>query len=235
MGLKIKQKVLKEFLRKAMMSGKQGISDAIFRFESDGLKINANSTPKQARVMAWLKKDAFKEYEEIDNIGLNDLQNVVKVVDRFGEIVSLKKEGNLLTISGDKKKVDIELVAENFLETDTGQPNLEFKEIFNISGKQISDVFSDVKMNADSVLTIETTPKKVKFKNTGKYKFVTEIEAPSCKGEAKSSFGEALLESVSALDGNLEISMGDNYPIKIMEKKDESVITIIVAPFVEEE
>jgi hypothetical protein len=63
----------------------------------------------------------------------NDLQNVVRVLERFGETVTLKKEGNLLSIKGDGKAVEVELVNENFLQTDTNEPNLTFTDVFEIT------------------------------------------------------------------------------------------------------
>ena len=43
------------------------------------------------------------------------------------------------------------------------------------------------------------------------------------------------IDCVTELDGTLQISVASNYPAKIMEKTDKSVITIIVAPRVENE
>jgi len=236
MALEIKTKILKTFVDKTMMTKGQQLKEYIMRFEKEGLKINANSESKQARVMAWLKKEAFKTYEELGNVGINDLENVSKVLDRFGEDISLSKEGNLLTIKGQGKKVDIELVSENFLDTDTGEPSLEFVDTFAISATKLKELYKDVQMNKDATITFETAEKKVKVSNTGKYKFLTELDADTCKGGAKTTFGDPLIDATINLTGNLEISLANNYPVKIIEKvENESVITFIVAPRVEEE
>ena len=201
--MKVKTKVLIGFLKKARMNGTQLINESVLRFEKEGLKINANSEPPQSRVMAWLKKEAFDSYEELGNIGMNDLTNVVKVLERFGEVINVSKEGNLLTVKGDNKKVDIELVSEAFLTTDTGEPKLEFDETFGLTATQLKSVYSDVMINKDAVITIETEEKKVKFNNTGKYKFLNELSAPSCKGGTKVDFGQPLIDATMNLDGNL--------------------------------
>jgi len=232
--MKVKTKVLTGFLKKFRMSGKQQINEAVFRFEKDGLKINANSPAKLARVMCWLKTTGFEEYEELGNVGVHDLENVVKILGRFGESIKITKEGNLLTIKGDNKKVDIPVVAEGFLDTETGEPALEFQDTFSLTATRLKDVFMDVQVNKDATLTIETEEKKVVFTNTGKYKFKNTLEAPTCKGGAKTKFGEPFIEAVSNLDGTLEISMGSDYPVKVMEKLETSVITVIVAPLVGE-
>lgn len=235
--MKIKTKTLATFLKKVTMDGVQTIPEAILRFEEDGLKIDANSQPQQARVTAWLKKSAFKDYDEkFGSVGLSDLQNVRRVLERFGEYLLIKKEGNLLSISGAGKKVDIELTAENFLSSGTGSPNLKFVDTFIIQGSKLSDIFSDVLLNKDSSITVETKEKYVIFSNTGKYKFYNRVEALTCKGGVKSKFGQPLIEATKNLDGKeLEISLAQDYPMKVMEKTEDSIITVIVAPRVDDE
>lgn len=233
--MKIKTKVLVSFLKKFRMSGAQEIKEALFRFEADGLKIDANSPAKLTRAMSWLKLAMFSDYEEFGNVGLNDLENVVKVLERFGEEITIKKEGNAFTVKSGNKEVTVPLVAEDYLDTDTKEPPLEFTETFSISAKQLNEIFKDVKMNADSSLSITTEEKKVIFTNTGKYKFKTVVEAPTCKGGVTVNFGEPFLEALTKLDGLLEISVGNDYPAKVMEKLDNSVITFIIAPIVSEE
>lgn len=233
--MKIAKKVLVDFLRKVKMEGKQGILECVLKFEKEGLKIDTNSPANLSRVMGWLNTSAFKEYEELGNVGINDFENVIKVLDRFGENIALKKEGNLLTISGEGKKVDIELISETFLSSDTGAPELEHEETFTITATKLKEIYKDVEMNKDAVLTVTTEEKKAKFSNTGKYKFLTEVEAPTCKGGTVVKFGEPLLEATKNFTGSLEFSVKTNYPAKVMEKTDKSVITVIVAPRVEDE
>lgn len=233
--MKVKTKVLSAFLKKVRMNGSQQLTEAVLNFSKEGLKVNANNETKQARVMGWLQTSVFSDYEELGIVGLNDLENVSKVLDRFGEKLALKKEGNLLTISGDAKKVEIELVSEGFLATDVGEPELQFDDTFVIPATKLKEIFNDVKINKDAILTLETADKMVKFSNTGKYKFHTEVAAPTCKGGTKVKFGEPFIDAVVNLDGNLEISVKSDYPAKVMEKTDVSVVTIIAAPRVEEE
>jgi len=233
--MKVKTNILRAFVEKVRMDGKQKIEEAVFNFEKDGLKINANSAPKQVRVMGWLKTGAFTEYEEFGKVGINELENVVKILKRFGEDINIKKEGNLLTISQPGKKVDIELAAEEFLSTDTGEPTLEFDDSFAITATALKGIYSDAQVNTDAVIKIETEDKKVIFSNTGKYKFLTELEALTCKGGVSVKYGEPLIEATMKLDGNLEINVKSNYPAKIMEKTENSTVTVIVAPRVEDE
>ena len=228
--MKVKTKILSTFLKKVRMTGTQQITQAILRFGEDGLKVNANGEAKQSRVMGLLGKKAFDEYEVLGNVGMNDLSNVIKVLERFGEVITLKKTGNVLTIKGDSKTVDIELVDENFILEDTGEPNLEFTDIFDITWAKLNDIIKDVQMNKDAVMTIKTAPKVVAFTNTGKYKFTTTVEAPTCKGTVSVNFGQPFIDVVAELEGTLQVSVKTDYPCKIIEKLENSFINIIVAP-----
>lgn len=238
MVIKIKTDKLKKQFKKISMEGEQAITECLVCFEKDGMKIYVTDNAKQVVVSSILKLSAFESYateEELCNVGLNDLGNFVKVLDRFGEFVTIKIEGNLMTLNGDGKKVDIELVDEKFLNTQIKEPELEFTDTFITTAAKLKDIFQDVTMNKDATLTLETTEKQVTFSNTGKYKFVNVINAPTCKGGAKATFGQPLINATKALDAELEISMGTDYPMKVMEKTEDSIITYIVAPRVGDE
>jgi hypothetical protein len=232
--MKIETKKFTSFLKKFKMTGAQSINEAVFKFENDGLKVTGAGGAKQSRIQGWLKKTAFKEYEVLGNVGMNDLENVSKVLERFGELVTIKKEGNLFTITGNNKTVDIELVSENFLDGDVPEPTLEFEDTFSIPSSKIKEVFKDTQMNKDSILSIQTEDKKVIFSNTGKYKFKTMVEALTCKGGVKVDFGEPIIEALSNLDGDLSVSVKSNYPIRVIEKTEDSIFNVIIAPRVDD-
>lgn len=233
--MKINKQVLVGFLKKAKLDGKQIITETNLKFDDDGLKIDANAQTQQIRVMAWLKKEAFTEYENFGNVGINDVPNFIRVLERFDEKLILKKEGNILTIKAGTKKVDVELVAESFLSGDTGEPKLEFTETFQITATALKDIFKDVQMNENALMTFETEEKKLKVSNTGKYKFKNVFECPPLTGGSKVVMGTPLIEGTQWLDGNLEINIKTDYPMKVQETTDNSIITLIVAPRVEDE
>lgn len=233
--MKAKTKELVKFLKKVQLSDTQLIKEGLLKFEEDGLKIDANSPVQESRVMGWLKKSVFDSYEAIGTIGINELQQFIKVLERFDDVVTLKKDGNLLNIKGGTKKVDVELVAENFLATDTGAPKLEFDETFQITSTKLKDVFKDVKMNDDVLMTFETEEGTLKVSNTGKYKFQNKFKCPTLKGGTKVEMGNPLIDATNGLDEILDISVKSSYPMKIQEKTDNSVITIIIAPRMDED
>jgi hypothetical protein len=231
--MKVDKEVLKVFLDKVKMTGSMQITECILKFSEDGLHICTMVPDKVGRVDGWLNKAAFKDYIVLGNVGVNDFNTIIKVVQRFGKDLLLTKEGNLLTLKGDSKSVDVELISENFLATDITTPNLKFTEVFNIKASQLIDIYNDVTLSKDAVLSIITKEKLVEFKNTGKYKFVNTLKADTCKGGVSSTFGQALIDATTKLDGDLEIAMAQDYPIKITEKTENSIISIIVAPRVD--
>lgn len=233
--MKIKTKTLIAFLKKFRMSGLQRIEECVLRFEKDGLHINANSNSKQSKSVGWLKTAAFSEYDVLGNVGVNDLSNIIDVLERFGDDAQISKAGNLLTVVGEKKKVEIELVSEDFLGNDTAVPDLKFSESFTIVAKELQDIFSDVEASKNVKIIITTIPKGVVFSNTGKYKFTHPLVAENCAGGSKSSFGQPLVDCLSKLDGALTMSISNDYPCMVVEKSEMSEIVIICAPVVDSE
>jgi len=233
--MKIKTKTFSIFLKKVKMSAGQEIQECIFNFEKTGLRISANSVTKQARASGVLKTSAFKGYEELGTIGVGDMPSFVKVVDRFEEEIGLKVEGNLLTISGTSKKVDIELLDTQFISTDITEPTLEFDDTFVFPAEKIKEIITDAKLNKDSVISFVTEDKKLTINNTGKYKFSHQFDVPTCKGGVVVKFGAPFVDAFENLTDKVEFSIKKDYPVKMLEKTDDMVITIIVAPRVDTE
>ena len=233
--MKIEQKKLEVFLNKVAMDKSQQITECVFDFEEKGLKIGANSPPKQARITGLLKSNSFKEYEQLGKIGVDNVQELISVIKRFKGDIKIKHEGNLLTLKGSGKEVDITLADLSFISTDTTEPDLKFIDTFELPEGRMLDIFSDVGLNKDNIVTIQTEEKKVLISNTGKYKFKHSLEASTCKGGALSKFGEPLIDSINKLTGTLEISVATEYPLKVLEKTEDSVITVIIAPRANEE
>lgn len=232
--MEIKKAEFIRFLKKATMDGKQQVVETILDFGKEGIKMNSNSENKLSRAMAHLKISGFEKYEEIGKVGMNDISNLTKVLSRFGEKIKLKKEGNVLEVKSGNKKVEIELVSENLIKTDTGEPELEFTDTFEITSRELKGIFEDVSINKDAEILIKTEDKKVIFTNTGKYKFENKLASDTCKGGSQVKFGMPLIDALRNLDGDLEISIRTDYPMKILEKTDNTTVTVLVAPMVED-
>lgn len=228
--MKIDAKKFISFIKKIHMNE---INECLFEFGEDGLKITATTPAKMAFVNAMLSKDAFTDYESFGPVALNDIRSIINVLGRFGKDIDLQKEGNMLTIKNNNKSVSIELMAAQFLEKQTPVPTLEHDESFTISSKEVAEIFKDVRMNKDAELFIETKEGVVRFRNTGKYKFQNDFPNDKIKEEVTVKFGMPLIDAIEHLSENLEFSIKSDYPALIKETTDESEITIIVAPRVE--
>ena len=70
--MKIDKTEIINFFKKARMDGDEKIEETKLNFDSTGLKILASSNTKSTQVSAWLKPEAFKEYETLGIVALND-------------------------------------------------------------------------------------------------------------------------------------------------------------------
>jgi len=225
--MKIETTILEEFLTEARMGE---VETCLLQFNETGLFVSAMAIANSHKADSMLKKEAFVEYEAIGNVGVDDLSKLIKVFKRLGKEIEFTVEGNLLTVKSGSKKVEIELISEAFLTTDDGEPKLEFAETFTLDNGKVKEIVGDVSLNKDAYLKIETAEKKVLFSNTGKYKFHSEVEAPACKGGVIVNFGKPLVDSIASLDSDLIFSVSTDYPTKVMEKTEDAIITLIVAP-----
>jgi hypothetical protein len=233
--MKIKTKVLTTFLNKFRMDGMQKIEECVLKFGKEGLTTSANSNSNQSRSTAILLPQAFVEYESIGGIGINELGILIQVFGRFGDTIQMSKQGNLLTISGDSKKVDVELVSEDFIRDDTKTPELSFANTFDITSDVLNDMFKDIELNKNYSLQIMCKSGMTTFSNSGKYKFTKTIETPTCIKDCAVKFGRPFVDAVTKLTGTLKLSIADDYPCFVIDNDDLSVVSIIVAPLVRED
>lgn len=234
--MKIGADKLKNFIEKVSMSDGQAITECLLNFDKDGLKVTANSKTTMTRVSGILKASIFKDYESIGNIGISDMKELKNVINKFKEMeVSLKVEGNLLDIAGTGKKVEVELMDTQFISVDISEPKLEFADSFVFTSDALHKIIEDSNVNKDYKLAFVTEDKKLTVQNTGKYKFTHQFVIPTIKGGVKCKFGQPLIDATKNLDGNLEISVKTDYPMKVLEKTEESIISIIIAPMVDNE
>jgi hypothetical protein len=230
--MKIKTKKFLLFLKKVMMIKSQMISECIFNFGVDGLKINASNEASLSKVTGLLKKASFIDYAELGRIGIGELPNLVKIIERFGEEITIKIEGNLLTISQSGKKVEIELMDEKFINTNEKEIVLEHTDSFVLEADKLHEILDDVKLNDESKIRLITEEGRLRIVNSGKYKFSHEFIA-TCKGGANVQFGQPIFHAVTELTDNLIFNIKTDYPIEIIEKTEDTEISLIIAPLVD--
>jgi len=232
--MKIEKKEFVDFLSKVQMSGTQQIIECVFNFDDDGLSINADCPTEQSKIISMLKPSAFQEYAAIGKIGVNDFGGFIGALKRFNKLLTMTQEGNVLIVEESKKKVEVELINIEFIKEPKEIPDLKYAAVFKLPPKQIQDIFADAKLSKDAVIIIETATDQIRISNTGKYKFTNVFDAKGCPAGIKCKYGEPLVDAIAKLDGEIQISISDDYPIEILETSENTEIKIIVAPRVDE-
>jgi len=230
--MKIEKNTLFSFIEKFRTVNHSSINAAIFKFHEEGLRVVGHDAPNNICSSAFLKSSSFVEYEAIGNIGLNEICRIVTSLKRFKGVITLKVEGNLLTISEANKKLSIELVSEKFLEDTKYEEYKSYKELFEMEASELNDILADANLKTGMSLIITTLKDKIIFTNSGKYKFERVVEREGCVGGTFVKMGLPFSDAISNLTGMLNISIASDYPIQVVEKSDDEEHIIVVAPMV---
>jgi hypothetical protein len=196
------------------------------------------SKAQQTMVDALLYSAAFADYKAIGNVGLGNLDTVTKILDKFGVEIELKKQGNgfIVTDCGEAKTVILPLFDEGLFDKNLKAIQIKHENNFVLSSDTLKSIIDDVSFNKDVLMTMITKDNAVVFTNTGEFVFERTIETPTIKTGTKVEFGSALVEATSALKGTmLEISIKTDFPAKIEEKTEDSLVTYIVTPYTKTE
>jgi len=232
--MKIDKKELAKFLKKIKMDGTEGIDEAVFDFTTDGVKISALTPANITRVNAMLYASVFENYEAINKIAIQNISQIIKLLDRFKKMVEITVEGNILRLKEGSKKIETTLVDLQFVSV---APELnavpEFDDVIKIAASDLNEFIKDALINSEFELILETKPKQLILKSTGKFKFENTYACETAKGGVVVKLGQTFEHVAKNLTGTLELSLKTDYPVKLFEKTESSVITILTAPRVE--
>ena len=233
--MEIKKKEFVKFLSKIRMEGKEMITECLMNFDKTGLKITVTCPTGSTRVSGTLFRDAFVNYDVIGNVGLNDFDKVIRILDNFSETINIELDGNLLCFKEGMKKVEIEVVDEGYITKEKSDPILQHDGKVSISPSVMNGIIKDVKINKDFKLVFTTVSDMMLVTNTGKYKFTINIPAQGIKDRIKVSVGQPFVDAIANLTDDYEMSIKTEYPILIEEVSENSQVRIIIAPMVQEE
>jgi hypothetical protein len=230
--MKIKSKVFVEFLKKVNMDGNEKVNEAIFDFSESGLKISAMSPTKVNRIDAMLLPSAFVEYNAIEKIGIQDVSTLIKLLGKFGDEIELTVDGNIIKVSDSNKEVSTELMDVQFIQTIGPVKEFQFDDMLSIDSSKINETINDASINSEFNLNFKTVEKGLQISSTGKYKFNRTFATEEAKGGVDVSFGQPFINAVKSLTGKLELNLKSNFPVKILEKTEHSVVNLIVSPII---
>lgn len=233
--MKIKNCNLTAFLTKALMDGTQKITEAKLVFDTEGMSVTKMSLTGASRVDALLLASAFTELDFKGTIALNDLDKLIKILNQFepAKDLAISTNDNILKISQDTKSVELEMIDESFLPNEKPMSNIEFDETFTMETAKLQLILADAMINNSPEIIITTAPNIVTFKNTGKYKFTTNIMSDMVKGKFRSKYGLPIVDALKKLTGEITVSFKNNGILKVEENTDNSTIAILVAPMTE--
>lgn len=228
--MKINTDILVDFLKKIRM---EEIEECLLKFEEDGLRVSAMSEANTNMSKGLLKKESFENYEEIGNLGINDLKKFTNTLKRLGKEFDLTIEGNLLTMKNNKKEVNYELADEKYIKTFDRDINPEMTTEFTLNSNDIKEFLEDIKTTQEIEILLETVNGGIILSNQGKYRFKHKIDAQGAIEGERVTFAQPFINVFNELkDGELTIKVKTDYPLLIRNETENYNIQFMIAPFV---
>ena len=233
--MKIQANDLVNFLEKTSLKG--NINTAVLEFNAQGLKVQVQ-TSNIAFVKGELKKEVFKEYEAIGQVGIKNVQMFNALLKRYGSnIVSLKKENNVLKIISETGSTFYVLcepeMVDNYIDKEITLEKLD--KGFEIDSAKLSSIKTAGDILKVNEILIEIKENKLVMTTSNDIgDKITEEVAVEYK-DVKGKYGELLQKIIEVISGKVKISLDVEYPIKVSENKESYSIEYIVAPMVTEE
>ena len=233
--MKIKTNKLITFLKKVNMQGTDLIEEALFNFSEAGLKISAMNPTKTGRIDAILNSTSFENYEKIDEIGVQGISTLIKLLATFKDVAEIIVSGNLITFKDGKKEVTTELVDTQFITKITDAKDFVFEDKVSIESSEINSTINEVaSVNKEFELSFKTVEKGFQISTSGKYKFKQNFVIEDVKGGVDVVFGTPFINAMSHLTGKVELNLKKDFPVLIVEKTEDSIVKIIVTPVIKQ-
>lgn len=240
--MKVESEKLKKFIEKVTYNSL--ISDFTMNFLPEGLQILVVTPDNIAFNKGVMSGDNFVKYEELDNFGLSDTRSFISKLNLHTGQIELKYEDNKLVLIGENEmSYDMTCDCEN---TDCYLGKVpEFIE--NLDNGFI--------VNSNDLLKISKAWDSLSLRKSNKPQFIQlcvkngllnmKVENEIGDGfeknikvdykDCKSKFGSIIKTLFNTLEGDVNVSLKDNYPIKIMEKNDDMKLIYSIAPRVDDE
>lgn len=240
MALKIEKKKFVEFLKKVKVDAKSSINDFRLEFKDEGLVMNGISSTNNVLINGLLKKEAFIEYKTYSTVAITDIQEIIKVIDRFDKELVIDFGTNVMKITSNTKEVLLDLTDLSVIPDVTEQTmrtinrlKSEFTTSFDMGIDLLDSVISDAMVSKDAELIITTFNGKVTFSNTGKFKFTNTYMIDEVKEGVKVKFGQPIVDALANIKSDVRLSIKSDYPMMIVEETPDSFVRIVVTPLVE--
>lgn len=237
--MKVKKDTLVGFFKQAAMTGVSALTECIVDFNKKGIKISSQSASNNVLINAVLKAKAIDDYKELGQVGLHNLQDLVKLLDGFvGESVKIVKKDNQLVFSASHRRVKVTLMDKDALVKPTEYPkNLEERNEITIDMDILKGFFKNMSIVNTSEFSFSIKDKDLYFHTKG-FNEVTEKVSIKDKGFKKAKvdlkLSRAFVDAVENLTGTVTLALKSDYPITVKANTDDTDIKILVAPIVKE-
>lgn len=235
--MKVKKDVLVGFLKKATMTGVSALTEGIIDFSKNGIIISSQSASNNVLVNATLKANAIEGYDAIGQIGVNNLQDISKLLEGFtGEFISFEIKANQLIFKSSHRRVKITLMDKEAVKAPTKYPtDLDDRTEFTISMDLIKGFFKNMNIVNTTEFSLELKGKDLLFNTKGFNEVTEKVEVDVGKVNVKVKLNKAFIDAIENLTDDVTIEMKTNYPITVTSKSKDVRVRILVAPIVEEE
>jgi hypothetical protein len=224
-----------EFIEQVSIKGT--IPTLVLNFIDDGLKVTVQGD-NVVFCDGLLKKDIFKDYKSLGEFGIKNSTTFLNILKMYqNKEVELKVEDNNLILVSDTGSTYYTLcdkdMTDNFVEKELTLKDLD--EGFNINVNKLKSIKS-----AGEILSVNSTEIEIKDNeltllvtgDAGDKIIETEkIKYKDCKG----IYGEYLSKIINCLSRTVNISLNDEYPIRLKSENEDFSTSFIIAPIIKNE
>jgi len=221
MKIKIKKNILEKFIKQISLNGK--IETGTIKKVENNLICDIKSGNSIASLNK-LNTSAITEISEADDLSLpiKSMSMLLKVIGTFNEYVFLETQDNLLKLYDENRVANIVLASEDYIDNNiTEKLPFEYEKSMQLN----AEIFKRTLTNMD-IVKGETVKVEIKegmlTVNTGQkgldnMEEKKKVDYPDCFNE----LGPISVDVLSILNGEIDVAMKTDYPIRFIMKTDE--------------
>jgi hypothetical protein len=236
--MKISAKILANFINKVCIAG--NITDAVLRFEDDGLHISVKDIVATCAVRGILNKSMFQDYVPL-RVSIKDSVRMLGALRNMGNsMVSLSVAGNTFCIDSDENTAELIVPDEKYLECNMSPEQetnlfekLQFDAGFEIASDRLKTVIKNTNMLGVKSVSAYVH-NGVFYIRAGEESFDKfTVKIPVNYNDVASRYGTALFEIINVLEGNINVAFGTDFPMMISTANNEFNIKWLASPIIE--
>jgi hypothetical protein len=219
---------LEKILKVVKFSGNREIKEITI----DKNKIIATSPDESVAIRFVNKSDILGETK----IGLQKLDKLLSYLSLVGKEYKTNITENRLTISASKRKISVLLKDPNYISSSLAEDNfdklvnsLKDGNKFVVEVNKLSVISQYLSITELDNFILETKDNELKIiiknKNTDNIEETIEVKG---KGKVEVKLGLAFVEALSVLEGEVNLTFKENYPILVSQKTDDYSVEILI-------